>query len=163
MSNETNKLFSNRPVQEKTWIVERVGWAAMAVVILAALLGAFSKGPISWAQVTSSDGRLVVEYERFLRHQAPSQLKLSILPRASSGVIHLPARFLTALDVQRIHPDPIREVATPDGIEMEFALQPGERRTEVLVDVRPSALWLLSGTVRLGQDSAVHVSSFIYP
>jgi hypothetical protein len=54
--------------QRREWKIQRVGWGAMALVIIAALLGVFGTGPLSNATLEREGLRL--EYERFCRFAA---------------------------------------------------------------------------------------------
>ena len=48
--------------QRREWAVQRVGWGAMALVILAALLGLFgSSGPLSRAATNAADDLVRLE------------------------------------------------------------------------------------------------------
>ena len=51
--------------QRRSWIVQRVGWVMLALLILAALGGLFGPGPLSRARAGPHDGPLWVEYQRF--------------------------------------------------------------------------------------------------
>ncbi|SED65477.1 Protein of unknown function [Pseudomonas frederiksbergensis] len=54
--------------QVKVWQFERWGWYFLALVVLLALLGLFSRGPLSTRDVQGDDGKVRVQYERFHRH-----------------------------------------------------------------------------------------------
>jgi hypothetical protein len=38
--------------QQKTWTIQRIGWGGMALIVLAALGGAFGSGPLARTDVT---------------------------------------------------------------------------------------------------------------
>ena len=62
------------------WRVSRIGWALMALVLLAAALEAFGVGVFS-GTTRKTEGRLLeVQYEQFGRHRAPTSLILSLGP-----------------------------------------------------------------------------------
>jgi hypothetical protein len=64
--------------QHRIWKLQRIGWAVMVLLILAAVLGLFGRGILSRAVVTDAQGQLSVEYSRFARFQAPVELVVRI-------------------------------------------------------------------------------------
>ena len=66
--------------QRRSWRLQRLGWSAMGVTVLAALLGLFGTGPLSSATVSSQDEALTLQYNRFWRVQSPMTLRLSVTP-----------------------------------------------------------------------------------
>lgn len=64
--------------QRKAWKVERVGWACLLVLVVFALLGLFSNGPLSDRRLTTPDGTLQVDDQRFLRQGGRSPLRLAL-------------------------------------------------------------------------------------
>lgn len=163
MASDTEKIQANRPSQERIWVIERVGWTAMALLIAVGALGVFARGPLSSAKAVSLDGRLTVEFERFMRSQAPSELKIFFVPKTSTSIIHIAASLVDGLGIQSVRPHPIRSIAVPDGMDIEVAGQPSGLPVEVVLDVEPAKLWSVAGTVSLRQGPAVVVSSFVYP
>ncbi len=53
--------------QRRTWRVQRIGWAAMAVFVAASLAGAFGVGPLAQGHARTEDRVLEVEWERVQR------------------------------------------------------------------------------------------------
>lgn len=51
--------------QVKVWRFERWGWYGLILVMLLALAGLFSRGPLSVREVHGNDAKISVEYERF--------------------------------------------------------------------------------------------------
>jgi hypothetical protein len=67
--------------QRRMWAVQRIGWAVMALVVLAGLLGLFGPGPLSSATAGKEEGPLLVEgYERFVRFRIPTTLQVRLDP-----------------------------------------------------------------------------------
>jgi hypothetical protein len=74
--------------QRRTWRIQRIGWIAFALLVLAGLLGVFGSGPLSRAEATGEGVR--IEYDRFARLQSSATLRITIDPAAvRDGAIRL--------------------------------------------------------------------------
>ena len=72
--------------QRHEWIVERIGWALMALAVVAALLGYLGQGPLTSRSTASPDGSLAVEYYAVERYQAPAELRFQVrAPQSDSN------------------------------------------------------------------------------
>src|SRR4051794_16621884 len=94
--------------------VEKVGWAVMGLIVLAALLGLFGQGVFSGASAGPEGGPLRVEYDRCLRYQSDQQVRVRLGPGAGSNGkarVWVSASYLEAFQVQRIDPP-------PEGVEL---------------------------------------------
>lgn len=56
------------------WRFQQLGWAVMALIVVLALLGVFSTGPLSWSSTTAADGTVEVQYQRFVRNGGDNTL-----------------------------------------------------------------------------------------
>lgn len=93
--------------QRRVWVVQRVGWVAMALVALAALVGLFGgTGSLRGeAKASSEDAIVSVDYERFLRFMKPTTLEIQVGPEAGKeGMVSiwLDREYLDGLQVQQI-------------------------------------------------------------
>ena len=158
---EIKKLRENDTFQERTWVVERAGWLVMAVLIVAALAGAFSRGPLSYAEATAPDGSFLARYERFMRHMTATDLTLDLQQTSSKEIsIIIDTALAKVLSIQRINPQPLRSAATAQGVRFDFSTSASPAR--VVFDVKPSAIGAVSGNISVG-DRAVHIPAFVYP
>ena len=62
--NRSGPVEEDMPLQLRVWRIERAGWYALLLLVMLALLGLFSKGPLSDATVTGSLGHLQVYDQR---------------------------------------------------------------------------------------------------
>ena len=100
--------------QQRSWQVQRAGWACFALVILAALAGLFGHGPLSRAAAASPDGSLAVEYHRFVRMQSPTELRVRFDAAAvTDGEVRI---WLDRGYVERIRLQPV--VPQPQQVEI---------------------------------------------
>ncbi len=152
-------LFAHRQ-----WRIQRIGWVVMALVLLAALLGVFGRGPLSHAREV--DGSLDVEYERFARANAPTQLRLRV-DAASDGVLRvaIDRRYLDAVPIDHVRPRPLREESSDSEVIYDFASPPGGP-LHVSFDMTPRDPGIARGAMRLMTGSPAQTVRFhqlIYP
>ena len=150
--------------QRRDWLAQRVGWAVIAAMLLAALAGLMGSGPLS--HTTRSDGRqLTVEYDRFVRHGARTALTFRVAPQAAAKGpvrIAIDRPFLAANDLQRLVPEPREMRGRDDAVEFIYDVAPGAA-LQVRWTVEPDELGSLSSSVRLNDGPAVEIAQFTYP
>lgn len=109
MSNKPRSLEIDEDVafQQKEWIFQRIGVAALFLFVLAAFLGLTGMGgPLSHGEAGDSNGPLHVEYERFVRRGSFSKLTLHV--RGATGAIRfwVSAPYLEQVQIDSIVPRP---------------------------------------------------------
>ena len=110
--------------QRNNWRAERVGWAALAAVVLAALLGLFGDGVLSNDEAASADGMLTVAYRRFLRAESPAKLEVTAAQALADGgrlAIRLDAAWLARFEIVAIEPEPESTTLAADRTTFLFA------------------------------------------
>lgn len=152
--------------ERRSWRVERLGWALMALLLLAALLGLLGAGPLSTAEVRTADAALVVRYERFVHREAPTELELHLVPVPSpaDGLTRLwVGRDLAgALEVRSISPEPRSVEATADRVLYALAAS-GPGTVRVRLDVEPRRAGRHSGRLGIVGGGEVALGQFVYP
>ena len=144
-------------VQERLWAAERVAWAAMALILGAAMAGVFGDGPLARVERAAPDGSLRVAFQRFQRADAPTRIGFIAGPGVvENGRMHLclSRAFLEEWQIDRFEPDPERETAAPDGLCFALRVEaaaPGDEQPEV-------GLWVAPRTARFPADGAVHLA-----
>jgi hypothetical protein len=108
--------------------VQRVAWVVFALVLAAALLGAFGNGWLSTQRARSADGALEVEYERFVRFQSPTEIELRVAAAPDGPVrLWIDRAWLERLQPDLVVPEPESRELGRDGLVMVFRpLRPGE-------------------------------------
>lgn len=158
--------------QRRWWRFEAWVWRLFALIVVLDLLGAFGRGPLSHAHLTSSRGDLSLNYERVERFNTPSILTIHFAPSAvADGHIRLwvSDSIVKRLGNQRIIPQPESSTIVDDGIlysfaaasaapgSVAFALQPAD------VGSSPFALRLVShGSLSQPQD-VLQAKVFVMP
>ena|SRR5688572_10329840 len=154
--------------QELDWRVQRIGWGALGLIVVAGLTGFLGSGPLS--DVRAKHGALDIQYQRFVRHGADSQLHVRAQRSAVvSGEVRvtLERDFLGAYQLQRITPEPTRTTTRGDGIEFAFSVQsadaPADAPLEVSFELQPEQLGSHSGSIALNGGPSLPVDQFTYP
>lgn len=150
--------------QRRDWTFERAGWFAMLVVVVAALLGLLGDGPLSRAHRIAGDHSLRVEYGRFERHGARTQLTLFVRRDSTAGSaasLWIDDHFLEGVTIDGIEPQPTRQVSVGDRTLFDIAVAGDSARLTL------SFTPLTIGTRRLhlglmGREPLA-LSQFVYP
>ncbi len=151
--------------QRRTWIAERIGWAAMAVLVIGAALGAFAAGPMSWTTVRDPQGRLSIEYGRLQRRSAPATVKVlvpaeTITPEGLT--IEVDRAFIEAFKIETIRPEPRQSTAISDGMRLQFGATPREPATIVFY-CTAERIGLSRPRLGLAGRELVELPVFVYP
>ena len=157
------ELEEDMTFQRRNWTAERIAWAIMALVVVAALAGLFGTGPMS--RTVIRDGRGVdIEYERFQRMSSPGLLRLDVaVVRASEGrlSVDLDREFLDTFRLETIRPEPAATTATRRGMRLSFATA-GEHATFYLT-VRPTRIGFARPLLAVSNGAPMALSVFVYP
>lgn len=154
------EIPQNLQYQRFWWIVHRLGWLILALLIVAGLLGFLGPGLLSKA--SAGDGQLLVEYDRFLRSQSPTRFRV-LLPVSEGGLgfLWIDPTFLNELDIVRMVPEPIRTEVREQWIVHLFRTDPGGRAT-VTIYARPRGVGPIRGHLGSG-PSTVEFRQFVFP
>lgn len=161
--------FASRtyPVQEHmkfqrgTWIVQRAGWIALAVLLLAAISGLLGGGLLSKGTATNSS--MTVAFEKFERTTRLTQFTFDFSPQNSAERrLRLNRAFRDNFEFTSIQPAPSRSAAGPDGLELTFAMVPSSAN-QVVIRARPRTYGSVEMAARADDGAALNFRVFIYP
>jgi hypothetical protein len=146
---------------QSEWRWQRVGWIVMALILAAALAGAFGRGPIS--KTRAGNRELAVAYERIIRHGDSEQIEF-VAGAASDTVVELAIlrRYLAKFEVQAISPEPESQRDAGDFIIYEFVARPADSLV-IKLDLHPTGYGVARAMVQATGRSAVRFSQFILP
>jgi hypothetical protein len=153
--------------QQRVWRAQRVAWALMALIVLAAVAGLLGPGPLSSRTVTSADGAFRVDYARFLRRGTRTTLRIHVRPataEASTLALWLARSYLETMKVDGVVPPPGRVQAGPDRMTWSFEVnpQPGKPLT-VTFHLLPEGSGGLRAEVGLGTGPTLGFRQWAYP
>ncbi|WP_119303784.1 hypothetical protein [Dongia deserti] len=161
--NRTHPIEEDMQFQRGTWRAERIGWVVLWLIVLLALLGLFSEGPLSMASVESPAGDLRITYGRFERNGAPAELKLAVEPRRAGEVaIRISAPVMEAFTIESVTPKPRTERGIAGGVELLFPVAAGGPLT-VHMTMRARSVGVVTGEIGIGENRPARLSQFIYP
>jgi hypothetical protein len=157
---ETDELFSR-----KNAIAERIVWVLLALFVLAGFIGFFGKGGISRTQQESGDGALLIDYDRYLRYNTDTELKLSLLkaPPTDSLKLIVSDGFIDKVMVGSITPEPIESGLTPQGQLFVFRHRPGNFIPVITFHFKPEHDGTLRSTITMPGREPLSISQFVYP
>jgi len=152
--------------ERKQFVVERIGWILMLALVVAALAGAFGRGPLSTKTERTPDGTLSVEYERFARHEAETELKLHISKEAArSGSLRLwlDRDYMSKFGIKEINPEPQRSDLGADRVTFVYPVpKPGGRLT-VRFLFEATEIGNVEGAAGIEGHDTLRFKQFVYP
>jgi Tfp pilus assembly protein PilW len=148
--------------QRATWVVERVAWVLMALIIVAALAGYFG-GASSGRTVRDSTGEVQLDYERFMRNHTPSELKIKARASAAGSVsIQLGKALFEAVEVRSVEPQPRDAALHPDGPVYTFAAS-SEGESDITFTIIPTKVGSIAASIGIAGQPPVRTDIFVYP
>lgn len=162
------QLDESERFTRREWAVTRVAWGMLAALVVAALLGVFSNGPVSHTVAASESGDLVVGYQRFVRQLGTTSLNLSARPDPGAATVTLVVspEYLAKNEVEQVVPEPSSVRATGRGVEYQFQvadLGAAEVDVDVTFHVQPDDIGVQHFAVALDGDVPVRFWQLMYP
>jgi hypothetical protein len=152
--------------QQRSWMVQGIGWVVMPLIVLAALLGLLGSGPLSSATAGSEAGPLWLEYDRFGHHQGPMTLRFHLGAKAvSEGMarLWLSQDYVEKIQIEQVTPEPERVEMSSGGLTYIFPVTEPNQEMIVTFYLKPDKFGPLTGQVGLVEGQSLHFNQFIYP
>lgn len=158
------QISEDMAFQRRTWLVERIVWILLGLVLIAALLGFFGGGgPAASAETSTEDGNLSMQYERFLRLESPTQLRVVARPFGTTLRLWLERDYVEAIEITSIVPEPHRVEAAEDRYTFEFPLTASAETATVFFYIEPRKAWNLTGRLGLDGGAELMLRQLVYP
>jgi hypothetical protein len=146
------EIVQDARFQTRDRVVQRIGWAIMLLLALAALIGVFGRGAVSRAVAESSNGRMVVHFDRIVRSTAQTNLTIE-LPLSTGEVgIWLDRRLIDDFSLQDIVPTPSRTTTTQNHFTYYFQTTP---HATVVFPLEPQKIGWRRVAIGLADQSTV--------
>ena len=152
--------------QRREWIAERIGWLAIALVLLAGLLGLLGRGPLSHVRRTSSDGSLAVEYYALERYHAPTRLIIRLREPASAAPqvrLAISRRFADSTIEETIVPRPVLVESRGDELVYTLRMSEIDEQGAIIIRYEHDEFGALPYHVRIDGPAEVPLSQFVFP
>jgi hypothetical protein len=147
--------------QRRQWAFERFAGMILVSLVVLAVSGLFGSGPLDAQSVRTS--KLDLEYGRFLRRDAPNELRLTVRPGTPDGfTFRFDRRYLERNRPESIAPEPASVVLKADHQEFHFASK-GPGPFVVTMRLHPTQTGSLFGTLQLEPEQTIVLSQFVYP
>src|SRR5690606_5409754 len=125
----------------------------VALLVVLALVGVLGHGPVSWTSATSSEGGLVLDYQRIVRHNADDEVTLHLdagTVQDGKITVEVTGSWVHAVRVDSLAPEASAQRALPDGVLLEFEAE----------SVAPTVVTLYFRAFRYGaQEAEIAVGS----
>ncbi len=155
--------------QKVMWLIERMGWIAMAMIVAAAMAGLLG-GPTARKETRDASGRVHVEYRRFQRHLDPAALRLKIDTQGQSLFeLTIGKDLAQAFEIRSVVPAPIEMQAHAGGLLMKFAASPDPASpdnglpAEIVIVGIPDRPGRVAGGIALFGETPAPLDIFVYP
>jgi len=151
--------------QRRQWQVERTGWVAMLLVIIAAVAGVFGgEGPIARATASDSTGSTEVRYARFARYAAPTALEVNVAASSSRTLrLSVSDSYLDAMKIRTITPPPTSTSIADRQHVLVFDRSASPGSTTIRIELQPTSMGRHPGWIAVDDAAPVSFAHFIYP
>ncbi|VVP83921.1 hypothetical protein PS910_02230 [Pseudomonas fluorescens] len=150
-------------MQRRVWRFERIGWYGLLVVVGLTLAGLFGSGPLSERTATSPDGRVQVDYARFTRSGAAEQLRIRIQGKPDDqATLLLDGSMFRDLTVETLQPQPLVSLSQGQALLLHLGTDT-DGVAMLYMTLRNDSVGQFSGQARVGPNSVVRFSTFVYP
>jgi hypothetical protein len=147
--------------EEREWIAQRVTWAIMLLLCLAALCGLFGAGLLSHVQKGSIRSPLYVEYDRAVRYRGPSELRVFVRPKGDRFSLKFDRTYVASLQVEQITPEPIESFAA--GSQYGYTFKSSGDEQMILFRFESGGFGKTSSKLTLDESESVEIKQFSWP
>jgi hypothetical protein len=146
--------------QRREWMFQRLGWALLALITLAALAGLFGDGPL--ANASAGNGRLALDYERFTRSKAETEWRITLKGGEPGRVaVAIDGALASEFKILAIHPEPVQTKVA--GLTHVYLFDVADRDSIVEFVVEPQRMGSHESSIRMNGSPPLRIRQFAYP
>ncbi|SUW62796.1 Uncharacterised protein [Buttiauxella agrestis] len=161
---------SSLPIVEKPfWLsfefqLRRIGFALLLAIVIAAMVGLFSRGYISDARIANDSGTLRIDYEKYSRLMSDVDMKItSSQIRENRNRIILGGDFMDSFRIDTLQPQPDKMYSLNGMMVLEYSVSaPGSEQT-LWLSLTPMKFGATHSTVAIDNGPEITLHQFIYP
>lgn len=146
--------------ERRSWMAERIGWAIVALCLIAGGAGLFGDGPL--ARRTATAPGLELRYDAFVRTGAPVSLKVVVAARGGTARAAIATSYLDSVRLEHVTPMPRSVAASRRWTVFEFAAAGAGAAVPVTFDLEPERPGILTGEIRSGNGAPLAFRQVVY-
>ena len=140
------------------WVIQRIGWAMVLVILVTALLGLYGTGWLSKDSVSAMGYNL--SYEKYGRYETPTTITLVVGPTAEKEIaVSIPTTYTVKQEISNIVPKPKTEKTANGFITFYFD---AADNSHIVFYLEPETFGTINGSFTVN-GTELTVSHFIYP
>ncbi len=151
--------------QRRTWKVQRIGWAVLAMMIVGAASGLFGGGPLSRSLADDPALPFTIEYERLGRYHSPQTLRLHLKRSAVAAepfTVWVSDDYAARIRIASASPDPVGVHLDGGGRSYRFSIDPSADG-HIILHFEAEIVGLLTGSIGHDPTHTVRIAQWIYP
>jgi hypothetical protein len=141
----------------RDWRAHRVGWAAIACVVVLAVAGGLGRGVLASSERVRGD--VTVRYDRVARHEARTLVEV-VVP-AHAREVWMEQALHERWRVEHVVPEPTR--VGVDGDRVRYHFDVGARGGAVRFDLKPEKNGRARGRIGVDDKDGVPVEQWVLP
>jgi hypothetical protein len=145
---------------------QRIAWAILTLLMVAAFFGLFGRGPLSHSTV-DIPSVLQVQYNRFARYQGSEDIHVHLRPdiTGDNGTIALwiSEPFGNSVQIQQISPQPVAVKDSGNGQVYVFSLFGKNTGLDAHFYYKPNSVGRMPLKLGIVGGKTVHFMQFVYP
>lgn len=156
----------NPVTMARLWRLERVGWAMILLIVIAAAAGATGRGWLSAASTRSASGDAVLHYERVTRLYSDTQLQVTCnAPGARHDTLFITVSrpYIDVAHVEDVVPLPVDTRLAEGGVRYGFARYRGAPPNVVVFRLQPQSAGVQRGAVGCEDEASMTFTQFVLP
>jgi hypothetical protein len=148
--------------QRREWVIQRIGWVILALILIAALTGVFGRGPLAHQKLANDTA--MIEYERFVRRDADTRWELTLreAPAGGHAEVAIDAQFARNFEITAIHPEPTSTALSGGRWIYRFERQAAGEMLVVFV-VQPERVGRHEGAITANDSAPFQLWQLTYP
>ena len=151
--------------QQREWLIQRIGWVVMFILLVAAATGLFGHGPVVDREKQSPDGTMSVEYYAVQRHAAPSHLYIRFRQTTPNEPVRLSIsrQFVDSIKLESITPEPFSTVMEDEQVTYSFRAFNRTGAGQMVFRYQSDSFGPVEYDLRLNEGPSVRLSHFVCP